>query len=63
MPYAAKLEPHSIRIVDTANGSTKRTISGAFTQAVVQGTEALCTRKDGKIQVVNIVNGSMIRII
>ncbi len=63
MPYAAKLEPHSIRIVDTANGSTKRTISGAFTQAVVQGTEAHCNRKDGKIQVVNIVNGSIIRII
>jgi hypothetical protein len=63
MSYAAKLERSGVRIVDTSNGSTKRTIAGTFTQAVVQGNEAHCTRKDGKIQVVNISNGSTIRII
>lgn len=33
MNYAAKLDRNSVRIVNTANGSTVRTISGAFQTA------------------------------
>jgi hypothetical protein len=63
MAYAAKLERTSVRIVNTANGSTARTISGAFTGAVVQGEEIHLTEAKGRIRVVNIRTGSTIRTI
>lgn len=62
MAYAAKLERNLVRIVNTANGSTARTISGTYTHAVVQGEELHLTQTNGKIRVVNINNGSTIRI-
>ena len=63
MAYAAKLERNSVRIVNTANGSTVRTIGGTFTSAAVQGEEAHLTEKNGRIRVVNIRTGSTIRTI
>jgi hypothetical protein len=63
MTYAAKLERNTIRIVNTGNGSTVRTLSGDFTGAVVQGEEVHCTQRNGRIRVVNIRNGSTIRTI
>ena len=63
MAYAAKLEQHSVKIVNTANGSTVRNISGAFKGAVVQGDEVHLTQADGRIRVVNLRNGSTIRTI
>jgi hypothetical protein len=62
MAYAAKIERNLVRIVNTANGSTARTISGTYTNAVVQGEELHLTQPNGKIRVVNIKNGSTIRI-
>ena len=63
MSYAVKLERSSVRIVNTQNGSTVRTISGTFTGAIVQGEELHLTQPNGKIRVVNIKNGSTIRTI
>ena len=63
MAYAAKIESSSVRIVNTSNGSTVRSISGSFTDAAVQGEEAHLTEKNGRVRVVNIRNGSTIRII
>jgi hypothetical protein len=63
MTYAAKLERNSVRIVNTANGSTVRTIGGTFTGAIVQGEEVHLTQTNGKIRVVNIRTGSTIRTI
>ena len=63
MAYAAKLERTSVRIVNTANGSTVRTISGSFAGAVVQGEEVHLTEAKGRIRVVNIRTGSTIRTI
>ena len=63
MAYAVKLEQQCVRIVNTANGSTVRTLSGAFKGAVVQGEEVHLTQTDGRIRVVNIRNGSTIRTI
>jgi hypothetical protein len=63
MSYAIKLERSSVRIINTANGSTVRTIGGTFTGAVVQGEEAHLTQPNGKIRVVNIRTGSTIRTI
>jgi hypothetical protein len=63
MAYAAKLERTSVRIVNTANGSTVRTISGSFAGAVVQGEEVHLTEAQGRIRVVNIRTGSTIRTI
>lgn len=63
MAYAAKLERNNVRLVNTANGSTVRTISGPFTGAVVQGEEVHLTQPNGTIRVVNILNGSTIRTI
>lgn len=63
MAYAAKLERNSVRIVNTANGATVRTIGGTFTGAAVQGEEVHLTEKSGRIRVVNIRTGSTIRTI
>jgi len=63
MTYAAKTERNSIRIVNTATGSTVRTVAGDFTGAAVQGEEAHCTQRDGKVRIVNIRTGSTIRTI
>lgn len=63
MAYAAKIERNLVRIVNTANGSTARTIGGTFTGAIVQGDELHLTQPNGKIRVVNIHNGSTIRTI
>jgi len=63
MSYAAKIESSNVRIVNTANGSTVRTIGGTFTNAVVQGEEVHLTQTNGRIRVVNIRNGSTIRTI
>jgi hypothetical protein len=63
MTYAAKLERNLVRIVNTATGSTVRTLSGDFTAAVVQGEEVHCTQGNGRIRVVNIRTGSTIRTI
>ena len=63
MSYAAKLERNLVRIVNTANGSTARTISGTYTHAVIQGEELHLTQSNGRIRVVNIKNGSTIRTI
>ncbi len=63
MSYAAKIERNIVRIVNTQNGSTARTIGGTFTHAVIQGEELHLTQTNGKIRVVNIKNGSTIRTI
>jgi hypothetical protein len=63
MSYAVKLEKSTAKIVNTANGSTVRTIPGPFTNAIVQGDEVHLTQPNGKIRVVNIRNGSTIRTI
>lgn len=63
MGYAAKLDRNSVRIVNTANGSTARSIGGSFTSAVIQGEEIHLTQPDGRIRVVNIRTGSTIRTI
>lgn len=63
MSYAIKIEGGTVRIINTANGSTVRYISGNFTNAVVQGNEAHLTQKDGKIRIVNITTGATIRYI
>jgi hypothetical protein len=63
MAYAAKLERNLVRIVNTGNGSTVRTIGGTFTGAVVQGAEIHLTEGKGRIRVVNIRTGSTIRTI
>ena len=63
MAYAAKVERNNVRIVNTATGSTLRSVSGEFTNAVVQGEEVHCTQKDGRVRIVNIKTGSTIRTI
>jgi len=63
MTYAIKLERGHARIVNTANGSTVRTITGPFTHGVVQGDEAHLTQTNGRIRIVNIRNGATIRTI
>ena len=63
MAYAAKLEGKSVRIVNTANGSTVRSIGGPFKAVVVQGEEVHLTLPSGSIRVVNIRTGSTIRTI
>jgi len=63
MSYAAKVERNLVKIVNTTNGSTVRTIGGDFTGAVVQGEEVHLTQSNGRIRVVNIKNGSTIRTI
>ena len=63
MTYAAKTERNGIKIVNTATGSTVRTVSGEFTGAAVQGEEVHCTQKDGRVRIVNIRSGSTIRTI
>lgn len=63
MSYAAKLERNSVRIINTATGSTLRTIGGTFTGAIVQGEEVHLTQANGRIRVVNIRTGSTIRTI
>ncbi len=63
MSYAVKIERSSIRIVNTATGSTVRTIGGTFTAAIVQGEEVHLTQPNGRIRVVNIRTGSTIRTI
>lgn len=63
MAYTAKLERNLVRIVNTTNGSTVRTIGGTFTGAIVQGEEIHLTQANGRIRVVNIKNGSTIRTI
>lgn len=63
MSYAVKIERSSVRIINTANGANVRTISGTFRAAVVQGEEVHLTQADGRIRVVNIRNGSIIRTI
>ena len=62
MAYAAKIERNLVRIVNTANGSTARTLSGNYASAVVQGDELHLTQTNGKVRVVNIRNGATIRI-
>jgi len=63
MSYAVKLERSSVRIVNTQNGSTVRTIGGTFTGAIVQGEEVHLTGTNGRVRVVNIRTGSTIRTI
>lgn len=63
MAYAAKIERGHVRLVNTSNGSTVRTIGGDFTNAVVQGDEVHLTLGNGRIRVVNIKTGSTIRTI
>lgn len=63
MAYAAKLENNTVRIINTANGSTVRSIGGTFTGAIVQGEEVHLTQSNGRIRVVNIRTGSTIRTI
>ena len=63
MAYAAKIERSHVRLVNTANGSTVRTIPGDYTAAVVQGDEAHLTQSNGRIRVVNIKTGATIRTI
>ncbi len=63
MSYAAKLERNAVRIINTATGSTLRTIGGTFTGAIVQGEEVHLTQANGRIRVVNIRTGSTIRTI
>lgn len=63
MSYAVKLERGNARIINTSNGSTIRTISGDYTNAVIQGDEAHLTQANGRIRIVNIKNGATIRTI
>lgn len=63
MAYAAKIERSHVRLVNTANGSTIRTIPGDYTNAVIQGGEAHLTQSNGRIRVVNIKTGTTIRTI
>jgi hypothetical protein len=63
MAYAAKIERNLVRIINTANGSTARTISGTYTHAIVQGEELHLTQPNGRVRVVNILTGSTIRTI
>lgn len=63
MAYAAKIERNQVRLVNTSNGSTVRTISGDYTSAIVQGDEAHLTQSNGRIRVVNIKTGGTIRTI
>jgi hypothetical protein len=63
MAYAAKIERSHVRLVNTSNGSTVRTIPGDYTNAVVQGDEAHLTQGNGRIRVVNIKTGATIRTI
>jgi hypothetical protein len=63
MAYAAKIERNLVRIINTANGSTARTISGTYTHAIVQGEELHLTQPNGRVRVVNIRTGSTIRTI
>lgn len=63
MSYAAKLERNAVRIINTATGSTLRSIGGTFTGAIVQGEEVHLTQADGRIRVVSIRTGSTIRTI
>lgn len=63
MSYAIKFDRSAVRIVNTTNGSTVRTIGGSFTHAVVQGEEVHLTLPNGRVRVVNIRTGSTIRTI
>lgn len=63
MTYAAKIERNQVRVINTANGSSVRNISGTFTNAVIQGDQIHLTLENGRIRVVNIKNGSTIRTI
>ena len=63
MVYAAKIERSHVKLVNTSNGTTVRTIPGEYTNAVVQGDEAHLTQANGRIRVVNIRTGATIRTI
>ena len=63
MSYAVKTERSHVRIVNTSNGSTVRTIGGKFTNAIIQGDEIHLTMENGRIRVINIKTGSTIRTI
>ena len=62
MAYAVKIERNLVRVVNSANGSTARTISGIYTHAVIVGDELHLTQTNGKVRVVDIRNGSTKRI-
>lgn len=62
MSYAVKLKPNAPQVVNTANGSTVRMVGGSFTQAIIQGDHLHLTQQDGRVRVVDIRNGSTIRL-
>jgi hypothetical protein len=63
MSYAIRIERGNVRIVNTANGSTVRTIGGPIEHAVIHGEEIHLTLPNGRVRIVNIRNGSTIRTI
>jgi hypothetical protein len=63
MNYAIKLERGNVRIINTATGSTVRTIGGPIEHAIVQGEEIHLTLPNGRVRIVNIRTGSTIRTI
>lgn len=65
MTYAVRiLGNNGARIVNPQNGATVRTIPGKYTNGIVQGDEVHLTQEsDGKIKIVNVRSGAVIRVL